>query len=176
MRRCEEADFDEIWGIINDGAAKYKGVIPPDRWTEPYMSREALRHELAEGVNFWGWEEEGTLEGVMGIQSVQDVTLIRHAYVRTAAQKKGIGGKLLAHLQSIATTPVLIGTWADATWAIQFYEKHGFRVVSSKTKAALLKRYWVIPDRQVETSVVLADETWRKLHPAALSHIGPSAG
>ena len=164
IRACHAADFEEIWKIINDGAAKYKGVIPADRWTEPYMSRESLRHEIAECVRFWGWEVEGTLDGVMGIQSVQDVTLIRHAYVRTTAQGKGIGGKLLAHLRSIAAGPVLIGTWTDATWAIRFYEKHGFRVVSPEEKSALLKRYWVIPERQVETSVVLADELWRTHH------------
>jgi N-acetylglutamate synthase-like GNAT family acetyltransferase len=157
IRRCDERDFDEIWTIINDGAQAYKGIIPEDRWSEPYMPREKLRHEIDAGVAFWCVEEDGTLEGVMGVQPVQDVTLIRHAYVRTAGQKRGIGGQLLAHLRTLATGPVLIGTWADAVWAIGFYKKHGFHVVGAEDKERLLRRYWNIPERQIETSVVLAD-------------------
>ena len=160
IRRCDERDFEVIWTIINDGARAYKGVIPADRWTEPYMSREKLQHEIDEGVVFWGYEEAGNLTGVMGIQPVQDVTLIRHAYVRTTSQKRGIGAKLLLHLLELAGGPVLIGTWADAVWAIRFYQKHGFQVVSPQQKDRLLKKYWSIPERQVETSVVLADSTW----------------
>lgn len=160
IRRCEDRDFDQICAIINDGAIAYKGVIPSDRWTEPYMPAEELHHQIADGVEFWGWEEKGMLAGVMGIQRVKGLTLIRHAYVRTATRRRGLGALLLAHLQKLATTPVLIGTWADATWAITFYEKHGFRVVSPETKERLLRKYWTIPERQVETSVVLADETW----------------
>jgi N-acetylglutamate synthase-like GNAT family acetyltransferase len=160
IRRCDERDFDAIWEIINDGAQAYKGIIPADRWTEPYMSREKLEHEIADGIEFWGYEDAGALAGVMGIQHVQDVTLIRHAYVRTANRNQGIGGKLLSHLRTITSRPVLIGTWAAAAWAIGFYEKHGFRVVGPDEKNRLLREYWRIPDRQVETSVVLADSQW----------------
>jgi N-acetylglutamate synthase-like GNAT family acetyltransferase len=161
IRRCVENEFEQIWQIINDAAQAYKGVIPPDRWKEPYMSREELRHEMREGVEFWGVEEEGELTGVMGIQPVKDVTLIRHAYVRTRRQKAGIGAQLLAHLGSLTSGPVLIGTWADASWAIRFYEKHGFHLVSPEEKNRLLNTYWTIPDRQAATSVVLADRLWR---------------
>jgi N-acetylglutamate synthase-like GNAT family acetyltransferase len=161
IRRCEERDFELIWAIINDGAQAYKGIIPVDRWTEPYMSREKLQHEIDDGVVFWGCEEAGTLAGVMGIQPVQDVTLIRHAYVRTGCQKRGIGAHLLGYLRGKANGPVLIGTWADALWAIRFYERHGFQKVGSEEKNRLLKKYWSIPERQIETSVVLADWNWR---------------
>lgn len=163
IRRCDERDLELIWAIINDGAQAYRGVIPKDRWTEPYMSREKLQHETDEGVVFWGYAEAGTLAGVMGLQQVQDVTLIRHAYVRTTSQKQGIGAHLLSHLRGLTHGPVLIGTWADAVWAIRFYERNGFRIVPSPVKDQLLRRYWNIPDRQVETSVVLADSTWREL-------------
>lgn len=162
IRPCNDRDFDTIWAIINDGAQAYQGVIPADRWAKPYMSREKLQHEIDEGVVFWGYQEAGKLAGVMGIQPVQDVTLIRHAYVRTTSQKKGIGAKLLLHLLDLADGPVLIGTWADAVWAIRFYQKHGFQVVSHQLKNRLLKKYWNIPERQVETSVVLADATWQQ--------------
>ena len=161
IRQCDERDFELIWAIINDGARAYRGVIPADRWTEPYMSKEKLQHEIDEGVVFSGYEESGTLIGVMGIQRVLDVTLIRHAYVRTGSQKRGIGAQLLVHLREMAEGPVLIGTWADAVWAIRFYERHGFQMVGSEEKNRLLKKYWSIPERQVETSVVLADSTWR---------------
>ena len=157
IRRCDDRDFDTIWTIVNDGAQAYKGVIPADRWTEPYMSREHLRQELEEGVEFWAYEDGGQIVGVMGIQPVKDVTLIRHAYVRTAGQKQGIGAKLLAHLRTLSVRPVLIGTWKDATWAIRFYQKHGFRLVGDEEKDRLLKTYWHIPERQVETSVVLVE-------------------
>jgi N-acetylglutamate synthase-like GNAT family acetyltransferase len=157
IRRCDERDFEVIWQIINDGAEAYRGVIPPDRWKEPYMSRDELRHEMRDGVKFWGCEESGELEGVMGIQPVQDVTLIRHAYVRTRRQKSGIGAQLLAHLRSLVQGPVLIGTWADASWAIRFYEKHGFQLVTPhEEKNRLLRKYWTVPDEQIATSVVLA--------------------
>lgn len=160
IRRCDMRDFALIWAIINDGAQAYRGTIPADRWTEPYMSREKLQHEIKDGVVFWGYQEDGALMGVMGIQPVRDVTLIRHAYVRTSSQKKGVGSQLLAHLRKLTKDPVLIGTWADAVWAIRFYERHGFRRVSDEEKDRLLKRYWNIPERQVETSVVLADSQW----------------
>jgi GNAT superfamily N-acetyltransferase len=157
IRRCDDRDFDQIWAIINDGAQAYKGVIPADRWTDPYMSREKLQHEIADGVEFWGYEEGGALAGVMGLQHVQDVTLIRHAYVRTSSRQRGIGAALLSHLREMTARPVLIGTWADAVWAIRFYEKHGYRVVDPAEKNRLLRKYWNVPDRQIETSVVLAE-------------------
>jgi GNAT superfamily N-acetyltransferase len=161
IRRCDGRDFELIWTIVNDAAQAYKGVIPADRWDEPYMLADKLRHEIADGVVFWGCEEAGTLEGVMGLQRVQDVTLIRHAYVRTGIQKRGIGGCLLTHLQGLATNRLLVGTWADAAWAIRFYEKHGFQLVGAAEKDRLLRKYWAIPERQIETSVVLADAKWR---------------
>jgi len=164
IRICTNQDFERIWAIINDGARAYKGIIPNDCWTEPYMSSSKLQHEIDEGVVFWGYEDAGTLAGVMGLQQVRDVTLIRHAYVRTSSQKRGIGALLLSHLRELAKGPVLIGTWADAVWAIRFYEKHGFQMVSPREKNQLLRKYWTIPDRQIETSVVLADSMWRKLN------------
>lgn len=163
VRHCDDGDFDLIWTIINDGAQAYKGTIPADCWTEPYMSREKLHHEIEDGVVFWGFQDAARLLGVMGIQQVQDVTLIRHAYVRTNSQKRGIGGQLLSYLRELTSAPVLIGTWADAVWAIQFYERHNFQMVSPQDKDRLLKRYWKIPERQIETSVVLADSNWRQL-------------
>jgi len=163
MRKCNEADFGTVHSIINDAAWAYKGVIPADRWRLPYMSENELSHEMAEGVVFWGYEE-GELVGVMGIQDVKDVTLIRHAYVVTARQGGGIGGKLLSHLMQLTEKPVLIGTWANALWAVRFYEKNGFRMVTVEEKNRLLRRYWSIPERQVETSVVLADDRWRALN------------
>lgn len=160
IRQCNGNDFETIYTIINDAAQAYKGIIPSDRWKEPYMSKDELRHEIEEGVIFWGYEEDGELIGVMGIQYVQDVTLIRHAYVRTARQNQGTGRKLLSFLRKQTTQPNLIGTWADAVWAIRFYEKHGFRLVSQEEKYRLLKKYWSIPERQIETSVVLAEQKW----------------
>jgi len=159
IRLCKDTDFDAIVEIINDGAQAYRGAIPADRWKDPYMPEQELRHELAGGVVFWGFEENGELVGVMGIQDVADVTLIRHAYVRTVNRGRGIGAALLLHLRSLATKPMLIGTWKAATWAIRFYQKHGFRLVAEDEKNRLLKKYWSIPQRQIETSVVLAEET-----------------
>jgi GNAT superfamily N-acetyltransferase len=158
IRPCTADDFETICSIINEAAEAYRDVIPTDRWHEPYMPQDALRHEIQCGVRFWGCEEGGELLGVMGIQDVQDVTLIRHAYVRTAKRGHGIGGKLLHELRTLTTRPILIGTWAAATWAIRFYEKHRFRLVTPEEKDRLLKKYWLIPERQVETSVVLGDE------------------
>jgi GNAT superfamily N-acetyltransferase len=156
IRRLHEGDFEEIYAIVNDAASAYRGVIPADRWTDPYMPRDELREEIAAGVVFWGYEEDGALAGVMGVQPVQDVTLIRHAYVRTVSQRRGIGVALLAALLAQTDRPVLIGTWSDADWAIRFYEKHGFRLVPPEEKDRLLRRYWTIDERQIETSVVLA--------------------
>jgi N-acetylglutamate synthase-like GNAT family acetyltransferase len=167
IRLCDGRDFEFVWAIINDGAQVYRGTIPEDRWTEPYMSREKLQHEIDDGVVFWGYEDAGNLLGVMGLQQVGDVTLIRHAYVRTSSQKRGVGAHLLSHLRLLTKRPVLIGTWADAIWAIRFYERHGFQMVSTTEKDRLLKQYWTIPERQIETSVVLADEQWRELNVRA---------
>jgi GNAT superfamily N-acetyltransferase len=164
IRRCDERDFDLIWAIINDGARAYKGVIPEDRWTEPYMSKNELRHEIDDGVAFWGYDDSGKLVGVMGFQEVQDVTLIRHAYVATSSQKRGIGAHLLSHLRKLTLGPVLIGTWSHAVWAIRFYEKHGFQIVRPQRKDRLLKQYWTVPEQQIEASVVLADPRWWELN------------
>ena len=155
IRRCTAADLATIDSIINEAAAKYRGVIPADCWHEPYMSRAELEREIAAGVNFSGWEEGGDLVGVMGVQRVKDATLIRHAYVRTAQQGKGIGGKLLKAFGSQVDGKLLIGTWADATWAIRFYQGHGFRLVPQDEKNRLLDTYWNISPRQRDTSVVL---------------------
>ena len=161
ISECEQKDFNEIYEIINDGASAYKGIIPEDRWHDPYMSKEELKKQIDEGVQFWKYSEDEKIMGVMGIQLKKDVTLIRHAYIRTLYRNKGIGSKLLAHLRTITTTPVLIGTWADAKWAIDFYQKHGFHLLPKEEKNNLLIKYWTIPVRQVETSVVLADANWK---------------
>ena len=157
IRRCVDGDFEVICEIINDAARAYEGIIPADFWREPYMSREELQRELADGVAFWGWQEGGGLVGVMGIQDVEDVTLIRHAYVRTTRRNEGIGGRLLAYLRGQTSRVMLVGTWAEAGWAIRFYEKHGFRLVTAAEKDRLLKRYWSVPRSQIETSVVLSE-------------------
>jgi N-acetylglutamate synthase-like GNAT family acetyltransferase len=157
IRQCNQQDFEKIYSIINEAAAAYKGVIPEDRWKVPYMAEDELKHEIDAGVVFWGFEEDSRLTGIMGIQHVQDVTLIRHAYVRPKRQRRGIGKKLLLDLCKKSDRPILIGTWADATWAIRFYEKHGFKRVDENEKNRLLEKYWSIPARQVVASVVLAD-------------------
>ncbi len=160
IRRCEDGDLPAVCAIINAAAQAYKGVIPADRWHEPYMPADELAHEVAQGVIFWGYEEDGALLAVMGLQPMQGVSLIRHAYVLPERQGQGLGGRLMAHLREQTSQPLLVGTWADAWWAIRFYEKHGFRLVSGEEKERLLRKYWTIPERQVETSVVLADERW----------------
>jgi uncharacterized repeat protein (TIGR03833 family) len=160
IRQCSDRDFETIYAIINEAAQVYKGVIPGDRWKMPYMSKDELKHEIDAGVVFWGFEENNRLIGVMGIQYVQDVTLIRHAYVRLQKQQRGIGKKLLSELCKKSDRPILIGTWSDASWAIRFYEKHGFKRVSEQEKNRLLEKYWSIPARQVVTSVVLAERNW----------------
>ena len=160
IRDCGASDFEDIFQVINDAAEAYRDIIPADRWKEPYMPREELREEISAGVVFLGYEEDGELAGVMGTQEVEDVTLIRHAYVRTNRHNQGIGGQLLARITDETTRPVLIGTWADAVWAVRFYEHRGFKVVSTQEKKRLLKRYWTVPDRQIETSVVLANQSW----------------
>lgn len=160
IRQCRQSDFEAMHVIINDAAQAYRVVLPADRWKEPYMSGEYLQHEIDDGVAFWGYEEKVGLIGVMGIQNVQDVTLIRHAYVRTARRGKGVGGALPSELKRKATRPVLVGTWKAAVWAVGFYERHGFRLVTELQKEQLLRKDRKIPERQVETSVVLADRAW----------------
>ena len=150
------SEFDSMLNVVNDAAQAYKGVIPEDRWKEPYMPTEELRKEIESGVEFYGWKEDNVLVAVMGIQLVNDVTLIRHAYVLTDHQRRGIGENLLKHFINLArTSEVLVGTWEAAYWAVRFYEKHGFRLVSKEEKDRLLRKYWNIPERQIETSVVL---------------------
>ena len=156
IRPCRDDERPAMLAIINAAAAAYRGVIPPDRWHDPYMPAADLDGEIAAGVAFWGYEDDGELVGVMGLQPVRDVELIRHAYVDPGRQRGGIGGALLEHLLGRATQPMLVGTWADAGWAISFYERHGFELVSRERTAELLRRYWTIPERQIETSVVLA--------------------
>jgi GNAT superfamily N-acetyltransferase len=154
--RLSSSEFDSILGVVNDAAEAYRGVIPEDRWKEPYMSAEELRNEIESGVEFYGWIENNVLVAVMGIQLVNDVTLIRHSYVLTSRQRRGIGKNLLNYLISLArTSEILVGTWEAAYWAISFYEKHGFRLVPSEEKNRLLRKYWNITERQIETSVVL---------------------
>jgi GNAT superfamily N-acetyltransferase len=160
VRPCTPEELAVILEIVNDAAIAYRGVIPADRWHEPYMSRDELTAEIADGVVFWGAERDGRLAGVMGIQDRGEVALIRHAYVRTAARRGGIGAALLRHLERLTAKPILIGTWAAADWAIRFYVKHGYRQVGPDEKAVLLARYWRIPARQIETSVVLASASW----------------
>jgi GNAT superfamily N-acetyltransferase len=155
IRPCRDEERPAILSIVNAAAEAYRGVIPADRWHEPYMPREELDAEIAAGVAFWGDERAGELVGVMGIQPVGDVHLIRHAYVRPTAQGTGVGRALLEHLVERADETLLVGTWAAATWAIRFYERNGFNLVSTARKNELLREYWDIPERQVETSVVL---------------------
>jgi len=162
IRQCGDADLAAMFEIVNDAAMAYRGIIPADRWQEPYMPLEELRHEIAAGVRFWGFEDESGLVGVMGIEDKGDVTLIRHAYVRTARRGQGVGTRLLCYLESTTRKPILIGTWAAATWAIAFYQKNGYRLLPEDEKNRLLRTYWAIPERQVETSVVLADAKWGK--------------
>ena len=156
IRPCGDDERAEILAIVNAAAEAYRGVIPADRWREPYMPPGELEEEVAAGVEFWGYEDGGVRVGVMGIQTVRDVDLIRHAYVSPGSQRRGIGSALLEHLTRSATRRTLVGTWAAADWAVRFYRRHGFEQVSPERKAVLLKAYWSIPDRQIETSVVLA--------------------
>jgi GNAT superfamily N-acetyltransferase len=156
IRRCRDDERGAILAIVNSAAEAYRGVIPADRWHEPYMSASELDGEIAAGVEFWGCEVDGELLGIMGIQPVGDVDLIRHAYVSPGSQRHGVGSALLDHFARSTERPMLVGTWAAAEWAIRFYRRHGFEPVSREQTTELLKTYWAIPDRQIETSVVLA--------------------
>lgn len=156
IRRLLHSDFNPILEVVNDAAEAYRSVIPSDRWKGPYMSAEELEEEIEAGVRFYGWFGDDILIGVMGMQPFKDTTLIRHSYVLTEHQRRGIGGQLLKHLKGLAeASEILVGTWEDASWAIRFYEKHGFKLVSNEEKDRLLRKYWRIPERQIETSVVL---------------------
>jgi GNAT superfamily N-acetyltransferase len=157
IRPCREDENAAILAIVNAAAEAYRGSIPADRWHEPYMAESELEREIAAGVAFWGYEDEGALIGVMGIQPVGDVDLIRHAYVLPGDQGRGVGRQLLAHLRALSTRRMLVGTWAAAEWAIRFYRRNGFEQVSPQRKSELLQTYWTIPERQIETSVVLAN-------------------
>lgn len=153
IRKCQPQDIEDIYTVINDAAEAYRGVIPPDCYYEPYMPIDELSREMQQ-MSFFGWQDEDQLVGVMGFQQVKDVTLIRHAYVATSRQKQGIGSQLLCRLKELSETrQLLVGTWADAWWAIEFYAKHGFRLLPDKD--GLLRTYWRISDRQIEVSVVL---------------------
>ena len=160
IRPCRPADIDTIYEIINDAASAYKNVIPSDCWHEPYMSRQELQREITQGVTFWAVAEGKHLVAVMGLQPVHDVALIRHAYTRSARQQRGHGAALLAHFRERTDRPMLVGTWSAATWAVRFYEKHGFHLVRPADKDRLLRRYWTVSPRQIEESVVLADSRW----------------
>lgn len=165
IRLSVQADSPAMLAIINDAARAYRGVIPADRWQEPYMSTDELAREIIDGVVFWVAEMDGRVVGVMGIQDKGNVALVRHAYVALATQRAGVGTKLLRHVESLTDKPILIGTWADASWAIDFYRRSGFTVVPGGVKDRLLQTYWSIPARQVETSVVLADRRWIDAQP-----------
>lgn len=156
VRPCRDDELGAMFGIINAAAEAYRGKIPADRWHEPYMSAIELDREIAAGVAFTGCEVDGVLAGVMGIQPVRNVDLIRHAYVLPAHQGRGIGSALIGHLRARVESQVLIGTWAAATWAIAFYKRHGFELVSDRVKARLLRTFWTVSERQIDTSVVLA--------------------
>src|SRR6186997_579607 len=165
VRHSTAADFAEILSIVNEAAQAYQGIIPADRWHEPYMPKDELTKEIEDGVVFWVAEDEGRITGVMGIQDKGDVALVRHAYVVPTTQRSGIGTTLLRHIEGLVRKPILIGTWATASWAIEFYRRNGFSLVSQKEKDRLLRKYWSIPARQIETSVVLASRAW--LDPAS---------
>ena len=160
IRQSVPSDFAVILAIINEAAVAYRGNIPADRWHDPYMPAEHLASEIADGVSFWIAEDDGQIAGVMGIQDRGDVALVRHAYVVPRTQRSGIGTQLLNHVQSVTDKIVLIGTWASATWAIDFYKRNGFFLVAEPEREQLLRKYWAIPERQVHVSVVLADERW----------------
>lgn len=159
IRQCQPHDTSRIYFIVNEAAKAYDGVIPADCYHQPYMPMDELEREM-ERITFYGWEVNGELVGVMGFEVVKDVTLIRHAYILPEWQRQGIGSKLLAHIEGlVAAGRLLVGTWADA-WSVGFYLKHGFRYLSDKDE--LLKAYWGVPRRQIETSVVLGIDISRR--------------
>ena len=165
IRKCNESDIDVIYEIINDAAQAYKGIIPEDRWHDPYMSLTELRQEILDGIIFWGLVDNHELVGVMGMQDKNKVVLIRHAYTRTTHRNEGIGSRLLRHLESTTDKTILIGTWADATWAIAFYQRNNYHLLPVQEKEQLLRKYWTISERQIETSVVLANKLDYQIDP-----------
>jgi N-acetylglutamate synthase-like GNAT family acetyltransferase len=165
IRKSVKADFAAMLGIINDAARAYHGVIPADRWHEPYMPAGELKREIIGGVVFWVAEQDGRLSGVIGIQDKGEVALVRHAYVASTTQRSGVGTKLLRHVEGLVDKPILIGTWAAASWAIEFYRRNGFTIVPTDHKDHLLRKYWSIPTRQIETSIVLANGQWVAAQP-----------
>jgi GNAT superfamily N-acetyltransferase len=173
IRKCTQDDLTTMYAIISDAAQAYKFVIPNDCWQDPYMPLDELKHEIEDGVVFWGIEEGGRLLGIMGIQDKGKVTLIRHAYVLTNRQNHGIGTQLLLHLEGMTKKPILIGTWAAAKWAIRFYEKNGYCLLSRIETEQLLKQYWNISVRQIVTSVVLANPVWAVANSIAENDIYP---
>ena len=175
IHRCTDLNIAEIYAIINDAAQAYQGVIPDDRWREPYMPMDELVAEIQDGVEFWGLEENGKLTGVMGIQDKGSVALIRHAYVRTSHRHRGVGTQLLQHLESLTNKPILVGTWAAATGAVRFYERNGYLLLSRQDTDRLLRQYWSIPERQIATSVVLANRSWQSAQNASHGVAGPPA-
>jgi GNAT superfamily N-acetyltransferase len=172
IRRCGDEDLATMLAIVNAAALAYRGVIPADRWHEPYMPEAELRSEIAAGVEFWGFESDDGLLGIMGVQAVRDVDLIRHAYVRPAGQRQGVGAKLIAHFRRHSARRMLVGTWAAASWAIEFYQRNGFELVAPDTAATLLRIYWTIPARQIATSVVLANPPLTSIGSDALKSAG----
>lgn len=160
IRKCNNSDFDKIYEIINDATGVYKGIIPTEYWKVPYMSGDELRHDLDDGIVLYGYEENGELVGVMGIQNKQDVTLIRHAYVCSSEQNRGIGGRILSYLQKITSKSILIATWSNDVNAIRFYERHRFKLVPMEKGYWLQRKYWSTPELKIKASVVLADEKW----------------
>ena len=165
IRTSEEADFAEMLAIINAAARAYHDVIPVDRWHDPYMPAAELSREIAAGVAFWVAEQDGRLLGVMGMQDRGDVALVRHAYVAPGTQRSGVGTSLLRHVEALVEKPILIGTWAAATWAIAFYRRNGYTLVADEQRDRLLRTYWSIPAAQAEASVVLADGRWMASMP-----------
>ena len=160
IRLSTDEDFAAILAIINDAANAYRGVIPADRWHEPYMPADELANEIADGVVFWVAEQAGRVSAVMGMQDKGDVALVRHAYVASGTQRTGVGTTLLRHVEGLTDKPILIGTWASASWALDFYRRNGFTLLPTSEGASLLQTYWSIPPRQLETSVVLANGRW----------------
>lgn len=162
IRPSTAQDFDAVLAIVNEAAQAYRGIIPADRWHDPYMPAAELSAEIADGVVFWVAEADGRVLGVMGMQDRGDVSLVRHAYVVPTTQRSGVGTGLLRHIEHLVDTPILIGTWAAASWAIDFYRRNGYTLVTGAEKDRLLRKYWRIPERQIETSVVLADRRWER--------------